>query len=96
MKLHIIAAIVHWALATPAEPLPCLTMFAHNDACSDEMLQAEDDYRLAVEVNHNEIFGKEWVAGVSVDGKTATQHHAARGADGKYPLEGKVDKPALK
>lgn len=46
--------------------LPC------NEACTPEQRAAQDT--LTVETDYNGIFGKEWVAGVSVDGKTATEH----------------------
>lgn len=40
--------------------LPC------NDACSPEMKTALDERKLAVDLDYNEVFGKDWVVGIGV------------------------------
>jgi hypothetical protein len=48
-----------------------------NAACTPEMAEANDSLQVD-RIVYNDVFGKEWVAGVSVDGQTTTEHNGGR------------------
>lgn len=61
-------------LAACADNLPCDRMCTPGQLAAEEPLTVEP-------VQYAAIFGTEWVAGVNVEGKTATAHYGEGRAD---------------
>jgi hypothetical protein len=69
----LVAGLALTGLSACADNLPC------NEACSPEQWAAQDQPVLEP-LNYAELFGTNWVAGVSVDGVTATSHYPVKAA----------------